>query len=68
VDVGGKRFSHIVDPRSGYGLTNRIQVTVRAKQGFITDPLATALNVMPPSKWQPLLDRFGAKATYLLGD
>lgn len=48
VDIDGKRYSHIVDPRTGLGVTNRLQVTVIGRRGALTDPLATALCVIGP--------------------
>jgi thiamine biosynthesis lipoprotein len=47
VEAGGRRYSHIVDPRSGIGLTDSAYVTVVAPDGTTADALATALNVMP---------------------
>lgn len=49
VEIGGVRYSHIVDPRTGYGLTHLRQCTVVAKEGLLTDPLATAGCVEPDS-------------------
>jgi thiamine biosynthesis lipoprotein len=44
--IGGRRYSHVVDPRSGQALTSRIQVTVTAPDGLTSDPLSTALSVL----------------------
>ena len=46
VDIGGKRYSHIVDPRTGFGLTERLQVSVIGKHATQTDALATAASVL----------------------
>lgn len=46
VDIGGVRYSHIVNPKTGLGLTNRLQATVIARLGAFTDPLATAACVL----------------------
>ena len=46
VEIGGRRYSHIVDPRTGVGLTDRIAVTVRALKGITSDSLSTALSVL----------------------
>ena len=46
VEIGGRRYSHIVDPRTGLGLTDRIAVTVLAPNGITSDGLSTALSVM----------------------
>lgn len=55
--IDGRRYSHVVDPRSGEALTNRVQVTVTAKAGLISDPLSTALSVLG-RRDQELIGRF----------
>lgn len=62
VEVGGVRYSHIVDPRTGLGLTHRLQATVVARRGIVTDPLATALCVLGRGAGDRLAERYGAKA------
>ena len=42
----GVRYSHILDPRTGIGLTGRRQVTVLAPEGVTADGLATAACVL----------------------
>lgn len=44
--IGGRRYSHVVDPRTGQALTNRVQVTLTAPDGLTADPLSTALTVL----------------------
>ncbi len=44
--IGGRRYSHVVDPRTGTALTNRVQVTLIATNGLTSDPLSTALGVL----------------------
>ena len=56
VEIGGIRYSHIVDPRTGLGLTNRIQVTVIAPDATTTDALATALCVLGVERGLALAD------------
>jgi thiamine biosynthesis lipoprotein len=46
VELAGKRYSHIVDPKTGLGLTSRIGVTIIAPDGITADSLATAVCVM----------------------
>jgi thiamine biosynthesis lipoprotein len=46
VEINGIRYSHIVDPVTCLGRTNRIQDTVIAANATTTDGLDTALNVM----------------------
>lgn len=45
-DINGIRYSHIVDPHTGLGMTDHRQVTVIAPNGESADALATALSVM----------------------
>ncbi|MCA9291075.1 MAG: FAD:protein FMN transferase [Phycisphaerales bacterium] len=45
VEVGGVRYSHIVDPATGLGLTNRVAVTVVAPDATTADALASAASV-----------------------
>lgn len=49
VDVGGVRYSHILDPRTGLGVTHRTAACVIARDGALADGLATALCVLPQS-------------------
>ncbi len=58
VVIGGKRYSHIVDPRTGLGLTDRIAVTVIAPTGVLSDGLSTALSVLGPEKGRALLGQY----------
>lgn len=46
VEYQGKRYSHIVDPHTGWGLTTRVAATVIARDGITSDSLATALCVL----------------------
>ncbi len=53
VEIGGVRYSHIVDPRTGLGLTGKGMVSIVAKSGIEADALATALSVI--GRAEPLL-------------
>jgi len=48
VEIGGKRYSHILNPSSGLGLTRRSSATVIARDGCSADALASAVSVMGP--------------------
>lgn len=54
----GKKYSHIIDPRTGYGLTHRLQITVIAPTGSLADGLASTLSVLGPKKGQGWVKRF----------
>jgi thiamine biosynthesis lipoprotein len=50
VDVDGKRYSHIVDPKTGLGLTDRAQCTVVAPTGLASDAVDTAICILGPER------------------
>lgn len=58
LEVNGIRYSHIVDPRTGIGLTNQLLVTVIAPDSTTADALATAISVLGPEKGTALAKRF----------
>lgn len=61
----GKRYSHIIDPRTGYGIINQQQVTVVAANATLADGLASTLSVMGAGKSHRLLRKFpGSTATF----
>ena len=55
VVVDGVRYSHVVDPRTGMGLTTRRRAVVIAPDGATADGLATALVVLDDSAGAALL-------------
>ena len=46
----GIRYSHIIDPGTGYGVTSQRNVTVITKYGADADWLATACSILPIKK------------------
>jgi thiamine biosynthesis lipoprotein len=46
VEINGKKYSHIVNPQTGLGLTHQRNVTVIAPNGATADWLATACSVL----------------------
>lgn len=59
VEIDGRRYSHIVDPKTGLGLGERFQVTVVATSGTASDALATGLSVMGADRGIRLVDTQG---------
>ena len=49
-EIGGVRYSHIVDPRTGIGLTDHSLVTVLAPTGMLADALSKVISVLGPSQ------------------
>lgn len=50
VYINGERYSHIIDPKSGMGLTTQSMATVIAPNGITADSYASALSVMGANK------------------
>ena len=48
VELGGVRYSHIVDPRTGWALTHPSQVTLIGREAMATDALSKVLSVLGP--------------------
>ena len=63
VEVNGVRYSHVIDPRTGIGLTEHYVATVIALRGISTDSLSTAATVLGKRAGESLIRRFGANGT-----
>ena len=57
VEIDGVRYSHLVDPRTGLGITPSRTVTVIAANGLRADAIASAVSVMGPEAGIRYLDR-----------
>ncbi len=66
VEIEGKRYSHILDPRTGLGLTDHSLVTVIAPDCTTADSLATAVSVLGPKAGLKLVEKTRAAAAYLV--
>jgi thiamine biosynthesis lipoprotein len=56
VEIGGQRYSHIIDPGTGLGVTRPTSVSVIAPTCMDADALASALSVLPPEQGLALVD------------
>jgi len=65
-EIDGVRYSHIVDPKTGVGLTNRIQVTIIAPNATTTDALATGVSVLGASRGLALVDALPRTAAIIV--
>ena len=57
VEVDGVRYSHIVDPETGMGLTDRSRVTVVARTATAADALASAVSVLGEEAGLALIEK-----------
>lgn len=56
LEIDGKRYSHIVDPRTGIGLTDHSLVNVIAREGIDADSLTKVVAVLGPKRGLPLVE------------
>ncbi len=56
IEINDVRYSHILNPKTGLGLTNSIQVTVISYEASISDPLATAACVVGLEKGLKMIE------------
>jgi thiamine biosynthesis lipoprotein len=57
VEIDNVRYSHIVDPRTGLGLTQRSSVSILARNCTDADSLATAASVLGPIEGLQLIEQ-----------
>lgn len=65
VDIEGKRYSHIADPKTGLGLTTRTAVTIIAPDCTTSDGLSTAVSVLGEEKGQELVKTYPGVSVYV---
>ena len=56
IEINGVRYSHVIDPATGLGLTNRLQATVVARDATTTDSLDNTLCVLGVARGLALAD------------
>jgi thiamine biosynthesis lipoprotein len=56
-EIGGVKYSHIIDPKTGLGLRSSITVTVIARRGLDADPIATAVSVMGENRGRAVFEK-----------
>lgn len=61
--IDGKRYGHIIDPRSGRPALGRA-CSVKADNAMVADGLSTALYILDDEKGEALLESFTAKRLY----
>lgn len=58
VEIEGVRYSHVLDPKTGLGLTGRRSATVIAPHGWQADCMTKVASVMEPSAALKVLTRY----------
>jgi len=57
LDANGTRYSHIIDPNTGMGLTKAITVTIVARHGIDSDGMSTAVSVLGAARGLAFIER-----------
>jgi thiamine biosynthesis lipoprotein len=66
VEIEGSRYSHIVDPHTGLGLTDRLQVTIITRSAADTDSFATAVSILGVERGLSLVESQPGMAAMIL--
>lgn len=66
VEIDGVRYSHIVDPRTGIGVTGQSSVTIVARRGMDSDGLATAVSVLGAERGFRLIEATPGAAAFMV--
>ena len=66
VEINGVRYSHIVDPHTGIGITDHSLVTVLAPDCTTTDLLETTVTVLGPEAGMKLIEGMDQVACYII--
>ncbi len=66
VEIAGKRYSHIVDAKTGLGKVDRSSVTVVAPDGATADALATAVYALGPDRGLALVEKCEGASAYVV--
>lgn len=59
-----KRYSHIINPKTGYGVQNAPIVSVQANTATLADAYASAFSVMPKWKSKKLAKKLNLQVTF----
>jgi thiamine biosynthesis lipoprotein len=66
VEFDGIRYSHIIDPRTGYPSTGVSSVSIFAKSAELCDALSTAVFIMGKEAGLSLIDQLGGTEVILV--
>jgi thiamine biosynthesis lipoprotein len=66
VEINGVRYSHIVDPKTGRGVTGRRSVTVIANTGITADSMTKAVTLLARERALALVEATDGAAAYIV--
>jgi thiamine biosynthesis lipoprotein len=68
LEIDGKRYSHIVDPHTGIGLTDHSLVNVIAPESITADSLTKVVSVLGPKKGLKFIENTPGVAARIIRD
>jgi thiamine biosynthesis lipoprotein len=68
LEINGKRYSHIVDPHTGVGLTNHCVVNVIAKDGITSDSTTKVISVLGAKRGFKIITQTPGVAARIMTD
>jgi thiamine biosynthesis lipoprotein len=66
LEINGKSYSHIIDPKTGMGLVDNMTVTTIARRGMQADAAATAVSVLGCEKGLAYVEREPDLAAFIV--
>jgi thiamine biosynthesis lipoprotein len=66
VEIGTRRYSHIVDPRTGQALTDHCSVTLIMADNTLADAMAKVVAVLGVEKGLPMIDALPGAAAWVV--
>lgn len=66
VEIDGVRYSHILDPKTGLGLTGRRSATVIARKGWQADAFSKVASVMEPGRAKKVIEGYEGASMYVV--
>jgi thiamine biosynthesis lipoprotein len=64
--LNGRRYHHIIDPKTGYPATASREVTIFAPNAFLADALDDSVFILGPKKGMELIDSYPDCATLIV--
>lgn len=68
LEIDGRRYSHIIDPRTGVAVQHTRRATIIAPTGASADALASACSVLPPEESMRLIQSVSGAELFLIAD
>jgi thiamine biosynthesis lipoprotein len=66
VEIGGTRYSHLIDPKTGIGLIGHCQTTVVVPLGTLADGLSSSICILGHEKGLRMLEKIPDAEAYII--